>query len=167
MPVWRGGRGRCEVKLIAALVVAATCASTSSAFHIGGAGLLPANGWRRHLVNTRETSRAKTGAGEGIGCARNRKTATSLALASLRGQGAPVTETVTELLEIVRPGLEGQYSAKQRERIDVLLEVLDTAGKGQSFLQDQDINDFYRVQFTRDVNRGKPVGGGLRYSTLG
>ena len=78
-----------------------------------------------------------------------------------------MTETVTELLEIVRPGLEGQYSAKQRERIDVLLEVLDTAGKGQSFLQDQDINDFYRVQFTRDVNRGKPVGGGLRYSTLG
>jgi hypothetical protein len=74
---------------------------------------------------------------------------------------------VTELLEIVQPGLEGQYSAEQRNRIDELLAVLDAAGEGGSFLNDISINDYYRVEFTRDVARGKPVGGLFRYSALG
>lgn len=74
---------------------------------------------------------------------------------------------VSELLEIVSPGLEGEYSAEQRQRIDTLLDQLDEAGRGGLFLQNEAINDYYRVQFTRDVGRGKPVGGGLRYTALG
>jgi len=80
---------------------------------------------------------------------------------------AGADESVTELLEIVSPGLEGQYTDTQRQRIDELLSLLDDAGKGMSFLEDESINDYYRVQFTREVARGKPVGGGFRYSALG
>ena len=76
-------------------------------------------------------------------------------------------QTVSELLTIVAPGLEGQYSIDQRQRIDELLAILDDAGRGGSFLDDESINDYYRVQFTRDVSRGKPVGGNFRYSAIG
>ena len=74
---------------------------------------------------------------------------------------------VSKLLEIVSPGLEGEYSSEQRQTIDTLLARLDETGTGRNFLQDDTINDYYRVQFTRDVGRGKPVGGGFRYSALG
>ena len=45
--------------------------------------------------------------------------------------------------------------------------MFEQAGTGGSFLDDESINDYYRVQFTRDVASGKPVGGALRYSALG
>lgn len=41
------------------------------------------------------------------------------------------------------------------------------AGEGGNFLDDASINDYYRVQFTRDADRGRPVGGAFRYSALG
>jgi hypothetical protein len=81
--------------------------------------------------------------------------------------GRDARAAVSELLQIVAPGLEGQYSVAQRERIDQLLGQLDEAGRGRSFLDDESLGDYYRVQFSRDVGRGKPVGGGFRYSALG
>jgi hypothetical protein len=102
--------------------------------------------------------------------------------------GPHENDAVTELLGIVEPGLEGQYSPEQRRRIDELLETLDRvgnvcmnvcvsmysnvcmfeqAGTGGSFLDDESINDYYRVQYTRDAARGNPVGGAFRYSALG
>jgi hypothetical protein len=45
--------------------------------------------------------------------------------------------------------------------------MFEQAGTGGSFLDDESINDYYRVQYTRDAARGKPVGGALRYSALG
>ena len=41
------------------------------------------------------------------------------------------------------------------------------AGEGGGFLDDPRIDDYYRVQFTRDADRGRPVGGDFRYSALG
>ena len=42
--------------------------------------------------------------------------------------GPDEKDAVTELLGIVEPGLEGQYSPEQRRRIDDLLETLDRVG---------------------------------------
>jgi hypothetical protein len=42
--------------------------------------------------------------------------------------GPDEKDAVTELLGIVEPGLEGQYSPEQRRRIDELLETLDRVG---------------------------------------
>ena len=90
----------------------------------------------------------------------------------LRGRGVALSgrsdpDAVTELLGLVAPGLEGNYSAAQRRRIDDLLDKLDAAGSGDTFLEAPSLRDFYRVQFTRDAARGTPVGGGFRYSALG
>lgn len=155
-------RGRLAALVVATWLFILQSASTISAFHFGCKGLafartLPASHVIRHL-NTHETRRAQTKTGRAAAIRQPGS------LAAVQGQAI---EAVTELLEIVSPGLEGQYSAEQRQRIDELLEVLDSVGKGGRFMEEESINDYYRVQFTRDVARGKPVGGQFRYSALG
>ena len=99
-----------------------------------------------------------------VACGRK---ARKLALSAASAANLQDADTVDELLQIVARGLEGQYSVEERQRIDELIAQLDAAGEGGNFLEDQSLSDYYRVQFTRDVARGKPVGGDFRYSVLG
>lgn len=125
---------------------------------------LPPSGACGQLARPRACSLLRPGASPAVmGVWRSRRGVAACASAA----SSEARDAVSELLQIVAPGLEGQYSMEQRERIDQLLGQLDEAGRGRSFLDDESLSDYYRVQFSRDVGRGKPVGGGFRYSALG
>ena len=71
-----------------------------------------------------------------------------------------------ELLQITSKGLEGDYSAEERSRIQQLIRNLEGVGSETLYLSDPSINDYYRVSFVvegKGPNAGTPVGGGFRY----